>query len=130
MSRSTEERVVRLADMTVTAHERECCTVRFDPVPDSARRRYRLEMTLRATDAAAHVSWRATRARGAGGLAINGHPQAANLDITVTGARLALPPGAPRFPVSVLAACLLPVDVAVVALAFSLFQVLVPSARE
>jgi hypothetical protein len=76
--------------------EDDCCVFRFARIPNSARRRYRLELRVTGTGPDRGPALRAVAANATGGLAINGHPQPSNLIMTVDGARMAPLQGARR----------------------------------
>lgn len=66
----------------------DCCDVRFASIPYSAHRRYRLELSVNQPAASTRITLRATAARDAGGLVINGRRQPANLVVETIGGDL------------------------------------------
>jgi hypothetical protein len=83
---------------TTTAED--CCVFRFSRLPDSARRRYRLDLQVAGGEAGGGPALRLAPATDVGGLAINGQPQPANLLLTADGAELAPLRGARRVALS------------------------------
>jgi len=79
LSDDATERHVRLASVRVVD---TCCTIAFQPVQDSAARRYRLDLRIRDFGASAPLSLWAVPLDHISGLTVNGRPQAARLELT------------------------------------------------
>lgn len=74
------ERQVRLAEVQV---RETCCTIAFQPLQDSAGRRYRLDLRIRDFDSSSPLSlWAVPLGRQGDRLTINGRRQAARLELS------------------------------------------------
>jgi hypothetical protein len=90
------EREVRQGLHAASRNRAACCEVRFSALPESAGKRYRLDLRTRDFDASLRLSLAAETARGGGGLTINGRPQSANLRLEPSGASFHPLRNAPR----------------------------------
>ena len=96
VNESGGEREVRQALFAASRAAGECCPLRFQALTDAAGKRYRLDLRARDFEGSLRLSLAARTARGEGGLAINGRPQPANLNLDASGAALYPLRNAPR----------------------------------
>lgn len=101
--------------------EEDCCLFRFARIPNSARRRYRVELRVTGAGPSRGPAVLAVAATATGGLRINGHPQPSNLVMSVDGARVAPLQGARRLGLAGILASFAVADSALLCVLYWLF---------
>ncbi len=115
-----DERPLRQAEVELSTAADRCCEIRFAPLRDSARRRYRVEILARELAPGQQLSLWALTARDEGGLAINGRTQPANLKFDLGDVAVGPLQGSARVSLAVLMGCFALVDASVAYLLFLL----------